>query len=312
MEKPFYKILNEICNEKNIDQKMLSFGWIRELKKNNKIHHIIRYQFDLNSANSYNIAGDKFATYAILSENKVPIIEHRMIFNPETRSELYEQKFIEEANELLEKNDNKIVIKANESSKGKDVYFCSNRKEIENIISKLFSEKKDTLSACPYLDIDFEYRVIYLDGEILYVYKKKKPYVIGNGILTIKELIDEKFTQIEAKLDLIKDLNLDYVPKNKEEVIISWKHNLSSGAEPILVDENNDSNLKQIKEIAKIAGDALGIRFASIDIALTSKGQIYVMEINGSVCMNKFSEIIPNGYNIAKDIYSKAIDKMFY
>ena len=35
------------------------------------------------------------------------------------------------------------------------------------------------------------------------------------------------------------------------------------------------------------------------------------MEVNGSVCMNKFTEIIPNGYNIAKEIYSKAIDKMF-
>ena len=35
------------------------------------------------------------------------------------------------------------------------------------------------------------------------------------------------------------------------------------------------------------------------------------MEINGSVCMNKFTELVENGYEIAKEIYSKAIDKMF-
>ena len=35
------------------------------------------------------------------------------------------------------------------------------------------------------------------------------------------------------------------------------------------------------------------------------------MEINASVCMNKFSEMIPNGYEISKGIYSRAIDKMF-
>ena len=35
------------------------------------------------------------------------------------------------------------------------------------------------------------------------------------------------------------------------------------------------------------------------------------MEINGSVCMNKFSELVPGGYQIAKEIFSKALDKMF-
>ena len=53
------------------------------------------------------------------------------------------------------------------------------------------------------------------------------------------------------------------------------------------------------------------IKFASVDIAVTKNKEIFVMEINGSVCMNKFTEIIPDGYKIAKSIYSKAIDKMF-
>ena len=35
------------------------------------------------------------------------------------------------------------------------------------------------------------------------------------------------------------------------------------------------------------------------------------MEINGSVCMNKFITDAPNGKEIARKIYGKAIDKMF-
>lgn len=35
------------------------------------------------------------------------------------------------------------------------------------------------------------------------------------------------------------------------------------------------------------------------------------MEINGAVCMSKFIETVPNGRQIAKEIYEKAIDKMF-
>ena len=48
--KPFYKILNELCEEKGIKQREISYGWIRELRKEDKAHYIMRYQFDLNSA----------------------------------------------------------------------------------------------------------------------------------------------------------------------------------------------------------------------------------------------------------------------
>lgn len=306
--KPFYKILDEICKEKNIKQNLLSYGWIRELSKENKKHYIMRYQFDLNSEISYNIAGDKFATYEVLKSNNVPTIEHRIIFNPKTRSMYYKNKFVESAKELLKKNDNKVVIKANDSCEGKDVYFCSTEKEIEEIVTKLFKEENDTLSACPYMDIDFEYRAIYLTGEILYIYKKRKAYVVGDGVKTIEKLIEEKYPN--TKIDLIRELDLNYIPKYGEEVTICWKHNLYNGAEPIVIDET-DEFIENVRKIALQAGNAVNIKFASIDVAVTLDKKVLIMEVNGSVCMNKFSEIIPNGYQIAKTIYSKAIDKMF-
>lgn len=308
-EKPFFKILDEICVEKNISQNDISFGWITELKKNNVAKHIIGYQFDLNSAISYNIAGDKFATYEVLKSNDVPTIEHRMIFNPQTRSKYYKNKFLNEAKELLKQNGNEIVIKANDSCKGKDVFICMSDIEIEHIVEKLFEEKNDTLSACPYIDIEYEYRAIFLCGEILYIYKKKKPYVIGDGKSTLKELIVQKFTE-NNNIDFCRNLDFSMIPNENEEVTISWKHNLSSGAEPIIIDEN-DEFIDKVREIAIKAGNAINIKFASVDIAVTKNKEIFVMEINGSVCMNKFAEIIPNGYEIAKSIYSKAIDKMF-
>ena len=307
--KPFYKIMDELCKEKEIVQKIISYGWITELKKENVSKYIIGYQFDLNSAISYNIAGDKFATYEVLKSNNIPTIEHRMIFSPKTRSRYFENKFLDEAKELLKQNGNKLVIKANDSCKGKDVHICLNEDEIEKTVKKLFEENNDTLSACPYIDISYEYRAIYLCGEILYIYKKKKPYVVGNGKNTIKELINAKFKQ-EDKIDLCRSLDLYEIPEPGKEVTISWKHNLSSGAEPIVIDES-DEYIKQVRDIALKAGKALNIKFASVDVVVTEKNEVLVMEINGSVCMNKFSEIIPNGYEIAKSIYSKAIDKMF-
>lgn len=307
--KAFFKIIDELCKEKGIEQKYLSYGWIRMLKKNNKSHYIMRYQFDLNSSISFNIASDKFATYEVLKSNDIPTIEHKMIFNPQTRSHYYEKKFIQNAKELLKNNDNQIVIKANNSCQGKDVYYCSNEKDIECVVNKLFEEKNDTLSACPFLNIDFEYRVVYLCGEILYVYKKKKPSVIGDGIKTLEELINIKKNTYPS-ITLINNLDLNYIPKNGEEVVVSWKHNLSGGAIPIIIDDK-DEFIRVVKDVALKAGNALNIDFATIDVAVTNKKETLVMEINSSVCMNKFAEIIPGGYEIAKGIYSKAIDKMF-
>ena len=305
-EKAFFRIIDELCNEKKIKQKKLSYGWVRNLSKDGINRNIVHYQFDLNSASAYNIAGDKYATYELLKENNIPTIKHNMIFNPNTRSNFYNKDYINSTYKLLDEN-KKIVLKANNSYQGKDVYICENKEQVGEVIEKLF-KNNDSLSSCPYYDIDYEYRVIYLCDEILYVYKKRKPFVTGNGEKTIRELIKNKYNN--DNINILKELDLNYIPKQDEEITISWKHNLSNGAIPIVIDEN-DEYIDNIKEVALKSAKAINIKFASIDIALTSRKEVLVMEINASVCMNIFIELIPDGYKIAKSIYSKAINKMF-
>lgn len=308
--KPFFKILDELCEEKGIKQEKISFGWIRKLTKNNESHSLVRYEFDLNSAVSYEIAKDKYATYAMLKNNSVPIIEHSVVFNPVSRSEYFDENF-RLILELNLRKYGKLVIKANDSCKGKDVYVFENVLDGIAIIEKLFKEGNPLVDICPYIDIKYEYRAVYLDGEIIYLYKKQKPSVIGDGVKTLEELIKEKEETVEMPIEIIPDLNLKYVPKENEQIIISWKHNLSSGAEAIKVD-SSDENYDKIIELAVKAGKSIGIRFASVDVVLENEtDELMIMEINGSVCMNKFSETVENGYEIAKEIYSKALDKMF-
>lgn len=163
---------------------------------------------------------------------------------------------------------------------------------------------QDSVSICPFYDIDFEYRAIFLDGEIIYCYKKEKPYVIGNGKATLKELILK-----ENIPECYENLDLNYIPKSKEKIEISWKHNLSKGAIPNC--NIDKKTFEKVESLAIKAGEAIGIRFASVDIAETSAGELLVMEINSSVCMNKFASLIKDGIKIEKDIFSKAIDKMF-
>ena len=55
----------------------------------------------------------------------------------------------------------------------------------------------------------------------------------------------------------------------------------------------------------------MNITFATIDIIKTRDNQIRILEINSSVCMRKFIERTENGYEIAKGIYGKALDKLW-
>lgn len=258
------KLIDEICKEKGIDEKILSFGFIRELKKNGKICHIVDEAFDLNPAGSFLIVNDKYACFEVLENNGVNSLKHYMIFNPEGRMKNV-PKIDEEVDKAIEKYGTKLVVKANDSSEGQEVYLVNGRQEAISKIEDIFSRHFLSLSICPFEEIEAEYRVICLDGEILCLYKK-----IAKG----------------------------------------WKHNLSQGAK-IVVDVENDDKIDEVKDLALRAFKAVNARFVSVDISQKSNGEIFVMEINGSVCMNKFIENAPNGKEIAKKVYGKALDKMF-
>ena len=260
-------IIDEICKEKGIDVKLLSYGWIRELKKEGKIRHIVRNNFDLNPSACMNIVDDKYATYEVLKQNEVPTLEYNVIFNPKTREE-FSKNLEKELNEFFNKYNKKIVIKTNNSSEGKGVFlFEDENKAVLKIKELFYAEKENSINVCPFENIEEEYRAVYLEGEILCLYKKQK---------------------------------------SKNE----WKHNLANGAIPVEVNDKDKYKDKAI-EIAKNAGKAVNAKFVSVDISRTVDGRLFVMEINGSVCMSKFAEQFPNGYEITKSIYEKAIDKMF-
>lgn len=259
------KLIDEICKEKGIEERFLSFGWIRELEKDGKIKHIVRNDFDLNPAACKNIVNDKFATYEVLKVHNVPTLEYNVIFNPTTRGE-YPSDIENKLHEYFVKYNGKIVLKQNNSSEGKGVFLFETEEEAVSRIKEIF-EKDDNVNVCPFEEIDYEYRAVFLDGEVLFMYRKKKAET-------------------------------------------GWKHNLANGATPEAVLED-DIDRKKVEEIAKSAGKAVGARFVTVDISKTVDGRLFVMEINGCVCMSRFAKSFPNGMQISKGIYEKAIDKMF-
>ena len=299
----FKTIIKEICEEENIDYKVISKDWIIVLEKNGVTNLITGYKFGINNHALGELLDDKYATFELLKQKDIPIIEHNIVYGPKNNND-YAIGFnnFEYLKSLFNRYDKDVVLKINDGTCGVNVLHIKDELELVKQYERL-SEKYFSMSLCPYYDIENEYRAIVVNGKVELLYKKIKPTVIGDGKRTIKDLLlefnEEYFKNIQTE-------GLERVLSDGESYEYDWRFNLAKGSKASL-----EIDLELRNKIEKLAEDIskkIGLGFGSIDIIKTTDNKLFVMEINSGVMMENFVKQIPNGYNIAKNIYKKVID----
>ena len=112
------------------------------------------------------------------------------------------------------------------------------------------------------------------------------------------------FVEIEEEVRVIL-LDGDVRVVYSKERISDWRHNLDFGARPILLEQGEAR--EACIAMAVQAANAIGIRFASIDIARVA-GSLKVLEINSGVMMEVLGKHHPD---LAYATYAAALDKVF-
>lgn len=297
-EKQFNKIIEQICKENNIQYEELSDDWIIKLKKNNQNKFLVGYKFDLNNQATAEICNDKFALYAVLNSEGIPVIKYNILFrNEEDKLKHYFEEY----------NQN-VVLKPNNGTCGSNVMHICDYTELENEYEKLIS-KCYSVDICPFYEIENEYRVIYLPNK-QHIYKKVKPIIIGDGVHTVKELLMQFNGEYFSKDSNLKKpkVSVDYIPKLGEKIEYEWRFNLSKGAKIADVTDDEKAVLMElVNRIVKV----INLKFVSIDIVKLSNNEFMVMEINSGVMMENLIKLDKNGEKIAKDIYMEAVNMMF-
>ncbi len=297
-EKQFNKIIKQICQEKSIQYEELSDDWIIKLTKENRNKFIVGYKFDLNNQATSEICNDKFALYAVLKSEEIPVIEYNILFkNEEDKLEKY----------FYEYNQN-VVLKPNNGTCGNNVLHICEYDKLKNEYNKLIS-KCYSVDICPFYEIESEYRVIYLPTK-QHIYKKVKPIITGDGVHSVKELLIEFNSEYFGDERNLKNENIsaDYIPKFGEKIEYEWRFNLSRGAKIADVDDEEKNILmNMINNIIKV----INLKFVSIDIVKLTNNQYMVMEINSGVMMENLVKLQDDGIQIAKSVYGEAIDLMF-
>lgn len=307
MYNQFRNIIKEICYEKDIKYKTISKDWIVVLEKNGITRYISGYKFDLNKHALGTLLDDKYATYELLKNYNFPVISHDIVY-PSSNNNYYAigSNNVEFLKSLFFKYNKDIVLKINGGTCGINVEHIKNIDELIDKYKSLTS-KYNSLSICPFYQIENEYRAIVLNNDIELLYKKVKPEVIGDGRSTVKELL-EKFNSSYFK-EINKDSTLDKILDENEVFEYDWRYNLSKGAKVSFEINEKDSN--NLKLLAVKISKKIGLGFGSIDIIKTIDGKFFIMEINSGVMMENYIKQVSNGYQVAKDIYKKAIDLIF-
>ncbi len=290
----FDRIIENICSELKINLTFTSDNWVKVLEKDNKVRYINGYKFDLNNHGVGNIIDDKGLFYDICKIKKIPIIDHYVIFKN------YDK---EKVMEYFHKNNDLLIVKGNLGTCGKEVFRVTNKMNLFKIIDNLFLNQY-SISLCPYYNIKNEYRTIYLNKELRFIYGKERPFVIGDGIHDINELA------IQYN-DYYRDNKIDsnYLPQKGEKVILNFQFNLSRGAK-MFIDIDDDLK-KRIISLSKDVIDKLDLNFVSVDIIHTTDDKLLVMETNSGVMMDNFIRFNNDKISDIYNLYCDAIKLMF-
>ena len=293
------EIILEICKENNITAQIFCDGYCLKLSKNNNQTYIYDNIFEMNDSAVYKILKDKSAVYEILNNKNIPCVKH-FYFYANSPTDKDTQKHLEK----LLKTYKNLVLKYNEGMSGKDVYKICNSYDLKTK-SQLILSKYNSLTASPFYEINHEYRVVMLNGEAKLIFDKVRPFVVGNGVDSIKALCAKKY---QNKINIDKEIDKNMVPKADEKIILSWRHNLKFGANPEQVTDK--AITQKLSQLSKIACKELNIKFATVDIIETANGELMILEINGSVTMGKFANFSKENLTLAKEIYAQVLSEL--
>lgn len=258
--------INLSCARKACDQLGLSYknidqnGLLLEIELGTKKIHFVHFAVPLATHIQARICSDKEYTYMILKD-KISMPKTIGFLDPFVEDEYktyVQQNNIEKIRDVIKENFSfPLIIKRNRGATGNNVFECKSEDEIDTLLSIIFDKKSlhyDYVAlAQEKISITEEYRVIILHGKINFAYIKDNSNAVYEGNLSP----------------------------------LHWK-----GAKAILLD-SNDERLKRLQSLVDILYKEFPIPYTGLDVALTTDGQLELIEMNSHPAFGHF--IADNG-----------------
>ena len=301
------KLITACCQAEGITCTYLSRGWVARLEKNGQIRFLVGYKFDANRHGAGLIADDKYATYEILKNAGVAIIQHHIVYAPDN-TEAYARgaNYWEYVQKLWLEYDQRVVLKPNNGTLGEGVTKVTTLDKLRETYKKL-SARYFSLSLCPLLDAVREHRVVIYRGQAQIHYTKFLPTVVGDGKHSVAALLLASNPGFWTKK--LNQADFQHVPAPGESITVGWQFNLSRGAtaQPIM----DEKLIQRLDQLALPAARAAGLEFGSVDILETKEGSFQVLEINSGVMLENFIRLNPEWTPRVEALYQRVLHDLF-
>lgn len=259
---------------------------------------------------------NKVVTKMILRENGLPVPNGVEYFS-----------LAEAKQKIIKYVGKKVVIKPKSTNFGLGICIYNQGGTLDELKegARIAFEYDDTILVEDYLP-GLEYRFLTMGDEVVAVLHRRPANVVGDGILTIQQLIDKKNKHPyrgDGQTSPLKKIELDdqslmfldkqgltnqSIPRNDEMIFLRGNSNISTGGDSI---DYTEKMHPYFSEIALTAARAIGAKFCGIDIIMEdysnpdSNFGIIELNFNPMIVMHAFpfeGQERRLGYNILKTI----------
>jgi D-alanine-D-alanine ligase-like ATP-grasp enzyme len=247
-----------------------------------------------NNATAATLASDKYFTNLVLERAGVPTLGGEYFFLHERhRAHRVKGHEVEDALEYFGKLGATAFVKPLTGSRGDFAQSISGEAALASYIREV-SRYYDSILIQPVMS-GLEYRVFLLDEQILYTARKYPPFVSGDGVRPIRDLLMAHNTALQARglspalVNAEHSDSLDLILPRSERWEIPGRMNLSAGGTMLLEEISSDTALT----LAKAAARALGLRVAAVDLFTGISGDTEaatVIEVNSNPSIRLLEE----------------------
>jgi hypothetical protein len=250
--------------------------------------------FPQNNATSATLASDKHFTNIILERSGVPTLGGEYFFLHERhRAHRAPGHEIADIKGYFRRLGETAFVKPLMGSRGDFAQSIAGKAALADYLGEV-SRYYDSILMQPVVS-GLEYRIFVLDDAVLYSARKYPPYLLGDGLHPIRDLLAAHNTALQARglsraaTNTETDYSLDVVLAKGERWEIPGRMNLSAGGTMVLEETRSDA----VSALARNAAHALGLRVAAVDLFTDIAGEAgasAVIEVNSNPSIRLLEE----------------------